>query len=131
MAQGTDYNGNKNLLLTEGIEENVFLNGQGLIDGDKNQKALKNLAETFWGPEDGKTYGRKDGQWVEAQSGGADITQFTETDGGSTISITREVVGSNVTFHGTITGPTDNNASEYPLISDIIPQDYLSKNGFH
>ncbi len=69
MAQGTDFSGNKNGLLTDGIEKNVFKNGKGFIDGDKNQESLKNLAETFWGPEDGKQYARKNGVWDEVSSG--------------------------------------------------------------
>lgn len=80
MAQGTDYSGDKNLLLTEGIEENVYKNGQGLVDGDKNQKALKNLAETFWGPEDGKQYARKDGSWEEVSSGSQGYTNVELDD---------------------------------------------------
>ena len=68
MAQGTNYEDKQQLLL-EGIQELVYKNGKGAIDGEANQKALKNLAETFWGPEDGKPYARKDGKWDEVSNG--------------------------------------------------------------
>jgi len=67
MAQGTDYSGDKQGLLQEGIENNVFKNELQAVDGDDNQEALKNLAETFWAPEDGKSYARMNGQWVEVE----------------------------------------------------------------
>ena len=67
MAVGTDYNGDKAGLLGEGIENKVFRNGLQAVDGDDNQEALKNLAETFWAPEDGKLYARQDGVWTEVE----------------------------------------------------------------
>jgi len=81
MANGTDYSGDKEGLLKHGIEEKVFRNEEQAIDGDDNQEALKNLTETFWAPEDGKTYGRKDGRWVEASGGVSTPEDLQETCG--------------------------------------------------
>lgn len=131
MATGKDYSGDKNGLLTEGIEQKVYKNGKGLIDGDKNQESLKNLAETFWAPEDGKQYARKDGAWEEVVSGDVPVT-FTNSVNGTTLEITREISGSNICLTGSITVDefqTLNNPVKN-LINDVIPQNFNGKKWF-
>lgn len=101
MAQGTNYE-DKQQLLIEGIQELVYKNGQGAVDGEANQKALKNLAETFWGPEDGKQYARKDGKWEEV-SGGDTLDVYNQEEFLSALNNT-EVERINIAKSFTLTG---------------------------
>jgi len=123
MAQGTNYEDKQQLLL-EGIQELVYKNGQGAIDGEANQKALKNLVETFWAPEDGKQYARKDGKWDEVQSsnsGVCTVEDFSDQVGTSRIELKRTICGDDVAIVGQITQSFYDGNSSFPSIK-VIPR---------
>jgi len=112
MAEGIRYEIKEELLL-EGIQSLVFGNGQGLIDGEKNQKALKNIVESFWD--------RLSGLYRET---------ITSVVGLSTLTLTREVVNSNIKIVGNIVTEEGPPGAIRNLVPNVIPRNFLGKKWF-
>jgi len=130
MATGEKFT-EKSLLL-KALGDLVFFNRKNQTKSDNIQKGLKHLAETFWGPEDGKQYARKDGDWVEVESSNSGICtvdDFSDQVGSARIELRRTVCGDDVTIVGQITQNSDGGTSDYPSI-EVIPAGFKFRKWF-
>ena len=100
MATGEKFTEKSSLL--KALGDLVFFNRKNQTKSDNIQKALKHLAETFWAPEDGKQYARKDGDWAEV-SGGDTLDVYSQEEFLSALNNT-EVERINIAKSFTLTG---------------------------
>ena len=100
MATGEKFTEKSSLL--KALGDLVFFNRKNQTKSDNIQKGLKHLAETFWAPEDGKQYARKDGDWSEV-SGGDTLDVYNQEEFLSALNNT-EVERINIAKSFTLTG---------------------------
>ena len=112
MAQGIVYPTQAEL--EEKVKEKIFPNRRKGIKGAAHQQAVLDMIASLW---------------REGSDSCCDITSFTATDQNSTINVTREIIGSTIKFIGRVTTNTaDQTEISFPLISDIIPQNFRDSN---
>ena len=121
MATGTDWREDrteedaKANLLSQ-LTSYVKKNSNQETTSEKIQRGLKDIVETMWGA------GNSDG------GGCCSSEDFTATQGNSTINVTRNIVGSTIRLEGNVVYNSDDwFAQEFPLIDNIIPQDFNDK----
>jgi hypothetical protein len=110
MATGAVYPTLEALL--EAVERVKFNRGQE-TSSERIQQNDKDIILSLWNRGDSNV----------------SVETFTATDGGSTIDLQREVVGTKVKIVGRLTS-TPGTSNEKALIENLLPQDYLGRTWF-